>query len=61
MTPFRIVIASGCLLLLAGAGYLSWTGAGAGGGSETAQAASVRTGSPGTGSTGGYGFFGRVK
>lgn len=61
MTPFRMVIAAGCVMLLVGAGYLSWTGAGAVRGGDTAQAASVRTGSTGTGTTGGYGFFGRVK
>lgn len=61
MTPFRLVIIAGCTTLLLGAGYMSWYGVGRASNDLTAAAPSVRTGSPGTGTTGGYGFFGRVK
>jgi hypothetical protein len=61
MSPFRLVILAGCATLLLGAGYMSWYGVGRASGDLTAAAPSVRTGSPGTGTAGGYGFFGRVK
>lgn len=61
MSPFRLVIIAGSLTLLMGAGYMSWYGIGRASGDLAAAAPSVRTGSTGTGTAGGYGFFGRVK
>jgi hypothetical protein len=61
MNPFRLVIIAGCVTLLLGAGYMSWYGIGRASSDLSATAPSVRTGSTGTGTTGGYGFFGRVK
>ena len=58
MNPFRLVIISGCVVALLGAGYLSYYGVGRETRDLTPSAPSIRSGSS-TG--GGYGFFGRIK
>lgn len=61
MTPFRLVILVGCLLALAGGGYVSYTGLGLHSYALGASPPSVRTGSP-TGGGGGFiGGGGRIK
>ncbi|MBF9058080.1 hypothetical protein HKCCSP123_02675 [Rhodobacterales bacterium HKCCSP123] len=61
MSPFRLVIVAGCLLLMSGAGYMSWYGVARESRDLSAAAPSARIGSATSGTGGGYGFFGRVK
>jgi len=55
----RLVIITGALLALIGAGYLSYYGVGRASGDLAASTQSIRTGSSTGG--GGFAFFGRIK